>query len=325
MGGLNILAVPAKKEKMKPLGYLIISIFIISGLGAAWYLRGCEPPSSRDSQASSQPRFSLEQYLNAVYARDYSTAYQWISAQDHRVKSREQYLRENPSFSGAALRLLSALARQMEIKDVHSSYHGKNTTLRFKLRLPDASDPTLLRIFMDFDLDRLGALTDEQSQTIEQQIKTLTNKNRLPMLQGEEQWELVKEADGWRVFLNWAGATRVIFKAKVMEGLPWSFQPLQGHISAKPGETLQAIYKTKNLSDKPITAKARHIDEPKGMASKHLEIVQCFCFIQQTLAPGEEKEFPLVFRVDWNVPEELKEFRVTYEFFPIDKFPENKR
>ena len=323
MGRLNILAVPAKKEKMKPLGYLIISVIIFSGLGAAWYLRGCEPPSSPDSQASSQPRFSLEQYLNAVYARDYSAAYQWISAEDQRVKSREQYLRENPSFSGAALRLISSLARQMEIMDVRSSSHGKKTTLRFNLRLPDASDPTLQKIFMEFDLDRLGALTDEQSQAIEEQLNILTNKNKLPMLEGEEEWKLVKEAAGWRVFLNWAGATRVLFAAKVMEGLPWSFEPVQDQVSAKPGETLQAIYKAKNLSDKPITAKARHIDEPKGLASKHLEIVQCFCFIQQTLAPGEEKEFPLVFRVNWNVPEELKEFRVTYEFFPIDKFPEN--
>jgi len=59
------------------------------------------------------------------------------------------------------------------------------------------------------------------------------------------------------------------------------------------------------------------------LASKYLEIVQCFCFIQQTLAPGEEKEFPLVFRVNWNAPEELKELRVSYEFYPIDKFPEN--
>ncbi len=108
-----------------------------------------------------------------------------------------------------------------------------------------------------------------------------------------------------------------------MEGLPWSFEPMQDLVSAKPGETLQAIYTAKNLSDKPITAKARHINEPKELASKYLEIVQCFCFIQQTLAPGEEKEFPLVFRVNWNAPEELKEFRVSYEFYPIDKFPEN--
>ncbi len=299
---------------MKRSGYLIIAVLLFSALVAAWYLWG---------RAWSQPQYTLKQYLTAVYARDYNTAYQWISAEDRKVKSREQYLRENPSFSGPALRLVRALAHQMEINDVRSAAQGAEMTLRFNLRLPDASDPSLQKIFMDFDADRLSALTAEESQAIEQQVNTLLKENRLPMLEGEEQWDLVKEADGWRVYLNWAGATRVLFEARVMEGLPWSFEPVQDEVLAKPGETLEAVYRAKNLSDKPITAKARHIDEPKELASRYLEIVQCFCFIQQTLAPGEEKDFPLVFRVNWNVPAELKEFRVSYEFYPIDKFPEN--
>ena len=307
---------------MKRSGYLIIAVFLFSALGALYHW-GLGTAPSPENKASSQPQYTLKQYLTTVYARDYNTAYQWISEEDREVKSREQYLRENPSFSGPALRLVRALAHQMEINDVRSAAHGAKMTLRFNLRLPDASDPSLQKIFMDFDMDRLSALTPEESQAIEQQVNTLARENRLPMLEGEEQWELIKEADGWRVYLNWAGATRVLFEARVMEGLPWSFEPVQDEILAKPGETLEAVYRAKNLSDKPITAKARHIDEPKELASKYLEIVQCFCFIQQTLAPGEEKEFPLVFRVNWNAPGELKEFRVSYEFYPIDKFPEN--
>ena len=311
---LYILAVPAKKEEMKRSAYLLIALLLLSALPAAWYFWG---------RWSSQPQYTLQQYLTAVYARDYNTAYQWISAEDRELKSREQYLRENPSFSGLALRLVRVLANRMEINDVRSTDHGDKTTLRFNLKLPDASDPSLQEIFLDFDLDRINRLSAEESRAIEQQLKTLAKINKLPMLEGEEQWELVKEADGWRVFLNWAGATRVLFEAKVMEGLPWRFEPVPDEVWAKPGETLHAVYRVKNLSDKPITAKARHINEPKELASKYLEIVQCFCFIQQTLAPGEEKEFPLVFRVNWNVPEELKEFRVSYEFYPIDRFPEN--
>ncbi|MCH6545107.1 MAG: cytochrome c oxidase assembly protein [Deltaproteobacteria bacterium] len=299
---------------MKRSAYLLIALLLLSALPAAWYFWG---------RGSSQPQYTLQQYLTAVYARDYNTAYQWISAEDREVKSREQYLRENPSFSGPALRLVRSLAGRMEINDMRSTDHGDKTTLRFNLKLPDASDPSLQEIFLDFDLDRINRLSAEESRAIEQQLKTLAKINKLPMLEGEEQWELVKEADGWRVFLNWAGATRVLFEAKVMEGLPWRFEPVPDEVWAKPGETLHAVYRVKNLSDKPITAKARHINEPKELASKYLEIVQCFCFIQQTLAPGEEKEFPLVFRVNWNVPEELKEFRVSYEFYPIDRFPEN--
>ena len=308
---------------MKRAGYLIIAVFLFGALGAAWYYWDLGTASSPVRGASTEPQEFLKQYLTAVYSRDYDAAYQWVSAADREVKSREQYLRENPSFSGPALRLVRTLAHQMEINDVRSADHGDKTTLRFNLKLPDASDPSLQKIFLDFDLDRINGLSAEEGRAIERQINTLAKNNKLPTLEGEEQWDLVKEADGWRVFLNWAGATRVLFEAKVMEGLPWRFEPVQDEVFAKPGETLQAVYRAKNLSAKPITAKARHIDEPKELASKYLEIVQCFCFIQQTLAPGEEKEFPLVFRVNWNAPEDVKEFRVSYEFYPIDKFPEN--
>jgi len=308
---------------MKRAGYLIIAVFLFSALGAAWYHWGLGTAPSPENEASTEPQDILKQYLTAVYSRDYDAAYQWISAADREVKSREQYLRENPSSSGLTLRLVRALADRMEITDVRSAHHWDKTTLRFNLKLPDASDPLLQKIFLEFDLDRLDGLSAEEGRAMERQLNTLAENNKLPMLEGEEQWELVKEADDWRVFLNWSGATRVLFEAKVMEGLPWRFEPVQDEVFAKPGETLQAVYTAKNLSDKTITAKARHIDEPKELASKYLEIVQCFCFIQQTLAPGEEKEFPLVFRVNWNAPEEVKEFRVSYEFYPIDKFPEN--
>lgn len=134
----------------------------------------------------------------------------------------------------------------------------------------------------------------------------------------------MRERGKWRVSLDWAGALRVRFVAEVKEGLPWEFRPVQETVLARPGETLQTLYKVKNLSNRPITAKARHLDEPKEQARKYLEIIQCFCFIQITLAPGEEKELPLVFRVHWDAPEEAKEFRVTYDFYPIEKFLEKE-
>ena len=98
----------------------------------------------------------------------------------------------------------------------------------------------------------------------------------LPMIRGTEEWELIEEPQGWRIFLNWAGAVRVFFHAEVKAGLPWKFWPVQDVVLARPGETLQAFYRAKNLSRRSITAKARHLDEPKGLAAKSLEIIQCF-------------------------------------------------
>jgi cytochrome c oxidase assembly protein subunit 11 len=94
-------------------------------------------------------------------------------------------------------------------------------------------------------------------------------------------------------------------------------------VLAKPGETLQTVYRAKNLSDQPVVAKARHVDRPEEYLA-FLSIVQCFCFIQQTLQPGEEAELPLVFRVEWDVPLEVRDFYVHYEFYPIESFPEEE-
>src|ERR1044071_8978182 len=88
----------------------------------------------------------------------------------------------------------------------------------------------------------------------------------------------------------------------------------------RPGETLQVIYTATNRSGRIITGKARHVDDPAD-AEKYLEIVQCFCFIRETLGPGETKEFPLVFRVTGAVSSSIKEFHLTYQFYPIEKFP----
>lgn len=264
----------------------------------------------------------VKQYLKAVYARDYRTAYQWISAKDRKNKNKEDYLRENPSFSGPALELTQKLARMIEFHDIKTDFRGRRATVRFTVKLPNAADPRIQELLLDFDKERLARLSKEEIRAIERKLESARKQGTLPMIEGEDSLEVVREDDQWKVFTNWAGAIRVRFKAEVKENLPWEFRPLQDTVLATPGETLQAVYKAKNLSDGPITAKARHRDEPKKLASEFLEIVQCFCFIQQTLAPGEEKELPLVFRVQGGVPSDVMEFRVNYEFYPIDKFPE---
>ena len=270
---------------------------------------------------SDVPENAMKAYLKAVYAQDYRAAYPWISEKDRKYKSETEYLREYPSFSGLALELTRGLADMIEWGEVRTDVEGNEATLRFKIKLPNANAPAIRELFSEFDPDRLARLTEREKRTIEEKLRLMQKQGALPKIEGEDSLKLVREREGWRVFADWAQAIPVKFSAEVKEGLAWEFRPVQETVLAKPGETLQAVYKVKNLSDRPLTAKARHRDEPEDLADKYLEIIQCFCFIQQTLAPGEEKELPLVFRVGWNVSKEVKEFRVKYEFYPIDKFP----
>jgi cytochrome c oxidase assembly protein subunit 11 len=52
----------------------------------------------------------------------------------------------------------------------------------------------------------------------------------------------------------------------------------------------------------------------------HFEVIQCFCFIQQTLEPGEEMELPLLFRVNEDISPDIHTIDVHYEFYPLEHF-----
>ncbi|MFQ5881749.1 MAG: cytochrome c oxidase assembly protein [Candidatus Methylomirabilales bacterium] len=271
--------------------------------------------------ADRGPQEVLKLYLGAVYARDYKEAYGLISSGDRQWKTEKEYLRENESFTGVALTLARKLASFIQYRDVVTDVNDGRATVTFKVRLPDANDPALRQLLLDFEPDPLARLSDTQLGDLIARLDAMHRAGELPMIEGEEHWQLIKEPHGWHMLLNWAGAVRVRFEAEVKDNLPWKFWPAQEVVLAKPGETLQAVYRARNLSDKPVTAKAIHIDQPKDLADKYLEIIQCFCFIQQTLDPGEEKEFPLLFRIRWDAPETAKTFAVRYEFYPIESFP----
>ena len=297
------------------------SLFLAAGiilfiLPAIYLLTG------RSAAPGDDPAQAAKRYLTAVYARDYPKAYQWTSAEDQKLKSAKEYLTENPPFSGAALELAYQLGNRVEWHELRSEVHGEKATVYFRVTLPDANAPALQKLFLDFDPERLSRLTGSEKREIEKRLESMKKQGTLPVIEGENSLELVKEDGQWKVFNNWGGAIRIRFTAEVKEGLAWDFRPVQEIVLAKPGETLRAFYIAKNVSNRPLTAKAKHVDEPKELAEKYLEIIQCFCFIQQTLAPGEEKEFPLLFRVHFNAPRDVGEFRVNYQFYPIDKFPD---
>lgn len=295
---------------------LAVVIFFVAHVHAVW-----------SGPAREKPEEVVKHYLSSVYARDYDAAYQWISTKDQKYKSEADYLRENLPYSGAALELSRKLAEMIQWGAFRTEIKGDRAQIFFTAKVPAAGAPALQRLLREFDPERLSRLSSEEKQAVVKSLESMRSEGTLPMIEGEESAVLVKEEGGWRVWVNWARAIRVRFKAEVKKGLPWEFWPVQETILAKPGESLMATFKAKNLSRRPITGKARHFEEPWKLAADYLEIIQCFCFTKQALAAGEEKEFPLVFRVRWDTPNEVEEFRITYEFFPIDKFeyPRAKR
>jgi cytochrome c oxidase assembly protein subunit 11 len=113
----------------------------------------------------------------------------------------------------------------------------------------------------------------------------------------------------------------VRFDANVA-GVPWDFKPVVRDMTMKIGETAQAHYTATNVFTTPSAGRATYNVTPE-MAGAYFNKVECFCFTDTTLKPGETIDMPVVFYVDPDIADvpELKNITtitLSYTFFPID-------
>ena len=302
---------PVARNALKPLITILAALLLFT-----------LPATASAAFAAQPPEETLEAYLRAIFARDFAIAYELIAQADRELKSKRDYLKENGAFSGAALNLTTLLAAFIRFEYSSINIKGQDdATVTFRAIVPDTYDPVLRDLLLGFDQQALKALPAGERAARGRQLRQLATADELPLITGgEETWTLLREHGEWRVVLGWTAALEIHFDAQTMAGLPWSFAPLQSTLRAMPGETLQTYYRVKNLADTPVTGKAHHVFADPEHAD-YLDIIYCFCYLQQTLAPGEEKQFAVVFRPRYETPDTITELHVRYEFFPLDAFP----
>ena len=109
----------------------------------------------------------------------------------------------------------------------------------------------------------------------------------------------------------------VEFTDTVMPGLPWEISPQIARLDVHPGELHQVMYRVRNISNEPIVAQAVPSVSP-GVAAASFSKLDCFCFTQQALAPGETKELPLLFTVKPDIDKGVHTITLAYAFFNTD-------
>lgn len=113
----------------------------------------------------------------------------------------------------------------------------------------------------------------------------------------------------------------VRFDANIAGGLPWQFKPVTREVKLKIGETTQVSYEAKNIFSRPVSGRATFNVTPQ-IAGAYFMKVECFCFTDTELKPGETMDMPVVFYVDpeiVNVPElkNINTITLSYTFFPL--------
>ncbi len=97
---------------------------------------------------------------------------------------------------------------------------------------------------------------------------------------------------------------------------PWQFKPLQRSLEVHPGQMVQVMYEFQNVQNRTMAAQAIPSYAPRQAAS-HFNKLECFCFSQYTLAPGEKREWPVVFVIDPRLPKDVKTITLSYTFFEV--------
>jgi cytochrome c oxidase assembly protein subunit 11 len=113
----------------------------------------------------------------------------------------------------------------------------------------------------------------------------------------------------------------VRFDSNVAGGLPWKFEPEQTEIEIKIGQVVTVFFTVTNQSARTTTGQAAYNVAPLTVGA-YFQKINCFCFTEQTMAPGEKREMPVVFYVDPSIAKDsdndgLNTITLSYTFYPL--------
>ena len=97
---------------------------------------------------------------------------------------------------------------------------------------------------------------------------------------------------------------------------PWHFRPAQRSVQVHPGEMVSVMYEFQNTQNRRMAAQAIPSYAPQ-QAAPHFNKMECFCFSQYTLEPGEKKSWPVVFVIDPKLSRDVRTITLSYTFFEV--------
>ncbi len=262
---------------------------------------------------SPAPEDVAVEYGRAIYRYDAAAIYRLASAADRSAKDEETVRAQVGAPTGFAIEIIRHLALFIEAKPVAMRLAGIRATVSLDLRLPDANAPEIRALARDWDETALDALSGSERADVRRKLDELHQHRKLPVVEGQETFELVKEDRGWRLVLDWGGALPIRFGAAVADAIPLQVTLAPTEVRAKPGEWFRVTVRATNLSGHAITSRVGHRIEP--LADAHsLALLQCPLFVPARWQPGETKEFVSEYLLLKGVPDRVKSFSVRYQF-----------
>lgn len=257
------------------------------------------------------PMLVVQSYVRATYARDFAAAYRLISSEDRKVRDLNRYVQQRGAYGGFTLEAAKKLSEFIELQTLKTQASPSRMQMLIKYRVPDPLK--IAPLVLNWNPQRLNSLSVAERKTI---LDTLDNKKRegsLQMTEGEESFELVREAVEWRIFLDWAAGVKIPLRLDLSKSADLAVTLSQQDFTLQPGELLEVKLKITNRSAEPVTARIGHGVEPASIAD-YLDFVQCGFLLPITLQPGKEQEYSGTYMLRGSLPEGVRQLRLTYDF-----------
>jgi hypothetical protein len=264
-----------------------------------------------------EPASLAQSYLRAVYARDFSTAYGYVSSDDQRARNLTQYLRQRAPFNGFALEAAKLLASMIEVEVVSNQVAASRILLTVRYNAPDPE--RISELLRGWNAYRLNSLPLGQRREIIETIHKQKRDQALVMISGEEKLTLVRQGDEWRVFLDWARGVTIPFRAILTEAggaanLDVSLSRKQATI--QPGDVFEVDLKIKNRTQNVMVISIGHLVHPRELTD-YLQIVQCGFLLPIKLEPGKEQEYSGTYLLRGSLPDGVRQLNLDYDFRQI--------
>ena len=164
---------------------------------------------------------------------------------------------------------------------------------------------------LDWDSERMESLSISERKTLLGTIDRQIRENSIAMVAGEENFNLVKEAGGWKVFLNWAAGIKLTFQSAIPPSSPVEIKIEQTEVASRPGQVFRVAMKIKNTGKQILSTRIGHLVEPQEMRD-YLDLVDCGFILPVRLQPGKEEEFVTTYLLRGTLPETVRRLSVTY-------------
>ena len=257
------------------------------------------------------PAEVVQSYVRATYARDFVEAYRLISSEDRKIRDVNRYVQQRGAFSGFILEAAKKLSEAVEIKSLQQTSAGGRVQLVVRYRVPDTKSiaPTLL----NWDPYRVNSLNAPEREQLLAILTTRQRDHSLEMIEGEEQFDLVKESNGWRVFLNWAAGIKIPLRLDLSKITGLEVALSKQEVALQPGAVFQVELKIRNKTHQPVVARIGHLIEPVASAN-FLEFVQCGFLLPVTIPTDKEQVYSGTYMVRASLPEGVRRMSITYDF-----------